>query len=103
MIRDLNLKGGIVTHDSFNIDLKKSLEGQEWELREDLAQIEYGDHYLIDIGFYEEGDPNGFFIIRVIFDEDWENPLVEKEVKRDRFLQALHECIDYVSRLYIAP
>lgn len=66
MFDTINLYGGKIVHNGFNIDLLIPLEKQIFELNEDLMQIEYGDEYFIDVGWYPSLDPKGFFLIRII-------------------------------------
>lgn len=81
---------GKVTYNVFNIDFNKPFADQLEELNEDLIQIKYGDDYLLDIGWYPEGNENGKIVIQVIYMFQWEKPIIREEVSS---LNALLNCI----------
>jgi hypothetical protein len=98
MLEKLDLKGGLIVYNTFNIDVNASLEDQIYELREDLLQIKYG-HYLVDVGFDSELDPEGFFKVVVIKGTDWFHPLKAKRIKKEELLSSLQESINFASQL----
>lgn len=53
--------GWNVKYDTFNINFNIPFSQQTNELNEDLLQASK-DSYIIDIGFYPEGDPHGKII-----------------------------------------
>jgi hypothetical protein len=66
---DIDWRGGVVTYWSMDeIDLDANLpdQAEAGELREDLAQIEYGPTRLIDVGWYPECSRDGHFRVCVI-------------------------------------
>ncbi len=100
MLEKLNLHNGIVTYNEFKIDLSKSVESQIDHLQQDLLQIKYGSHYLIDVGWVPSPTPKGFFAINVIESCDWDNPLLKLKVKKfDKFIESLQEAIDFLDKL----
>ena len=58
-------------HIDFKSGTIKFLDNSEY-LKEDLLQVEYPNGFIIDVGWY--GEKNGF-IVNVIKDSDWENPV----------------------------
>lgn len=62
------------------IDENKEIFEQLDNLKEDLFQAQYKDETL-DIGWYPSFSKNGRFIISIIKDLDWENPIFKKEVR----------------------
>jgi hypothetical protein len=100
MLENINLRTGIVSYNVLDfIKVDESLAAQQHNLDEDLLQIQYGTHYLVDVGWYPSFDLDGSFCIRVIKDHDWEHPLLEKDVKIEQLLLALQECIDFAANL----
>lgn len=96
MISAINLYGGKIIFDDFNIDLNIPVEEQNTViiLQQDLLYIKYGDHYIIDVGWYPEGNPKGFLKIMIIENDDWDNPIFEKKlIAKDlkQFPQVLEE------------
>lgn len=81
LFEDIQLKYGKILYMDIDIDLKKNFEEQEWSYKEDMLQIGFGKHYIIDVGWLPEHEKNGNFILTVVKDFDWNNPLVRKKVK----------------------
>lgn len=71
----IKLLGGKITYNVFDINENIPLTDQIDSLREDLIQIEYGERFTLDIGWQPDFDLNGYFIVRVILDKDWEDPV----------------------------
>lgn len=78
---ELNILEGKVIYNELNFDLSKSIEEQENCLLEDLLQISFQDNILLDLGWYPELDFKGRFVLRVIKDYKWEEPLYKIEFK----------------------
>lgn len=91
---EIDLKGGHLSYYDFNIDSNVPLELQIYDIKEDLIQIVYGDHYLLDVGWYPEFNVKGSFVIRIIKDCDWQIPVIEKSANLSELKQVLQECID---------
>ncbi|MGB8468122.1 MAG: hypothetical protein WCE21_03880 [Candidatus Babeliales bacterium] len=101
MIEKLDLSGGVITYNEFNIDPDLPLQEQLFSLTEDLLQISYcNGKYLIDVGWYPEFSVQGSFMIRVIKDYDWLNPIFKKKVKSlemvTRYLQKAVKIVEEV-------
>ena len=78
---DLNFGKGIVRYNKFNINSDIPLSEQIMELTEDLLQVEYANQIVLDLGWYPELDPNGFFIIYVIKNYNWDTPIISENAK----------------------
>lgn len=74
-IKNLNLIDGIITYNDFDIDESIPFETQWYMYKEDILQVTFGERFILDVGFYPEGDPNGNFIVRAVIDNDWMNYL----------------------------
>lgn len=102
MLDKLNFLSGKVTYNDFYIDPDLPFNDQIYNYKEDLLQIEYGEHYLVDVGWYPEFDPDGFLIIRVVKDYDWENLILEKRIKAKDITslpEQLNEVIQFVDQI----
>lgn len=71
---------GTVTYNDFNLNLAKPINSQTSFLKEDLLQIVFSNNYLLDLGWYPEGDINGNFVIQIVKDYDWDKPVYKKEI-----------------------
>lgn len=90
LFEDISLRNGKIIFHNFDIDPAIPFEKQKWSFKEDLIQITFGENYLVDVGWYPEADKNGCFVIEMIRNFDWENPLFEKQCKS---YQGLKQCI----------
>ena len=79
-MKDFNPSKGIIVYNDFNLDLSKPIIDQKNFLKEDLLQISFLDNYLLDLGWYPEGNTNGKFVLHIIKDFDWEKPILKKEI-----------------------
>ncbi|MFA6066011.1 MAG: hypothetical protein WC707_02400 [Candidatus Babeliaceae bacterium] len=101
-LKDIDLKKYKVTYDDFYIDPIRSFEQQKWSFKEDILQLEFDD-YTIDVGWYPEFNPNGYFKIRVIKDYDWDNPLYNKKTHSLKTMKKyLQEAIDFTNNITMA-
>lgn len=87
---DLSLLTGNVTFDDLSSLADQPLAQQLDALKEDLLQVEYGAHLLLDVGWYPEFDERGAFRVAVIKDQDWQQPLLNEQA---RSLAQLGECL----------
>lgn len=81
LFKDMHLKNGEILYLEMDIDLKKKFEEQHWSYKEDMLQIGYRNSYIIDVGWIPEHDEKGSFILTVIKDFNWDEPLVRKKIK----------------------
>ena len=94
-LKDINLKKSKITYDDFDIDPNLSFEQQKWSFKEDILQLKF-DNYTIDIGWYPEFNPKGFFKIVAIKDYNWDNPLYSKKIRSLKTMKKhLQEAIDF--------
>lgn len=76
-INNLNILDGIITYNDFEIDEKIPFDDQWHMYKEDILQIKFGERFILDLGWYPEHDPKGYFKVCAILDNDWMNPLLE--------------------------
>ncbi len=97
-LKDIDLKNGTVTYNDFDINPGISFEEQTWSFKQDVFQMKFNNKYLIDIGWYPDFDPKGSFVLKVVKDFDWSNPILEKKCKEVNVLKIyLQEAINFVS------
>lgn len=80
-VKNLNILNGTVTYNDFDIDENIPFQEQKYSFKQDILQIAFGDHLLLDIGWYPEMSPQGHFWVRMIQDYDWQNPLYEEKCR----------------------
>lgn len=71
--------GEVVYWDMDSFDATKPPEEQLDTLKEDLVQVRFGTNTLLDIGWYPEFSPEGRFVVTVIRNEDWDQPVSQAE------------------------
>lgn len=90
----LKLHGGWeITYNSFT-DYDIALYGTDdiCELREDLLQLQHSSaDIMIDLGWYPDFDPSGHYVLRMIRDKNWEEPL---EIFSSRSINQIAEHIE---------
>jgi hypothetical protein len=81
--------GRVLHWDLEHIDCSRPIEAQIAHLKEDLAQIEYPNFVLIDIGWYPEFQVNGAFVVSVVRNKNWQLPLMRAKCATTKRLRAL--------------
>jgi hypothetical protein len=87
----IDFSPGRVMYDEFTID-----DGQEWvehvdRLDEDLLQVEFPGHVVLDVGWYPAFSKEGQFQVRVIHNFDWDAPIFYAEVTKLAVLRSVLE------------
>src|SRR5688572_17140179 len=78
---DFDLGNGTVTFwDLDSLDAARSLADQRDHLKEDLAQIQFGDELILDIGWYPEFSADGEFVVSLVRADNWDAPVFEQRV-----------------------
>ncbi len=100
-VHQIDWEMGQVTYwDLGFLDPLKALVEQIGDLKEDLAQIAYGDRVL-DVGWYPEFSEEGEFVVQVVRDTNWEEPLFQESCRTvDALLLSLKAAIQ-VARGFI--
>ncbi|NBI28156.1 hypothetical protein [Chengkuizengella marina] len=97
MFNKINFQSGNIVYNDFQIDPKLPLKKQIDNLKEDMFQVEFLNKYLIDIGWYPCTDINGMFIIYIIKEYNWEEPLYKENCRSiEELKQHLVTCIDII-------
>jgi hypothetical protein len=95
-VATLNILDGVITYNDFDIDENLPFEKQEYSFKEDILQIKFGDRFTLDVGWYPEMNPKGFFTVYGIVDCDWEDPIAKIRCKN---LKTLKKAIEKVARI----
>lgn len=97
-LKEIDWRGGVVVYDDFAIDVDIPILDQIGLLKEDLIQVQYNESILIDIGWYPEFSTYGSFIVNVVENADWENPLEQCKAKSYRALvNCIRACVAIVA------
>ncbi|WP_186578377.1 hypothetical protein [Aquibacillus kalidii] len=94
MFENVNFTPGQITYNDFFIDLNKPLDFIADGLKEDMFQVTYPKNLILDIGWYSGVEK---FIIFIVKDDDWENPI--KKIFCDDFNELsnnVEECTGYL-------
>lgn len=98
--------GWNVEYDTFNINFNIPFYRQTNELNEDLLQASK-DSYIIDIGFYPEGDPQGKIITVLISKNNFDQHYIKFEDTEDTnyllFENHIKFILDHVKNEEIKP
>ncbi|NHZ92009.1 hypothetical protein F2P45_23815 [Massilia sp. CCM 8733] len=69
-------------------------------LREDMLQIRFGDHLLLDVGWYPSFNEQGRFLLLLVKDQAWDEPL---EKARFKHVVSLKQRIVRIARKLACP
>jgi len=98
-LKSINFRSGVITYNDFDIDPLIPLIEQEFSLKEDILQVDYGP-YLLDLGWNPDCNVKGKFVVRLIHNYDWQNPIQRFEAKDLATLkERLQEVIDHAEAL----
>lgn len=91
MFKDIDFTPGKIVYFDFDTDSGESLNKYD----EDLLQVKYPKNILLDAGWYTNS-----FVVYVIKNCNWENPVVKKECKDLAELhKALKECVIKIRKM----
>lgn len=90
-IEDVDWQSGSIVHwDLGFLDPRTPILEQVDHLKEDLAQIHFGERVL-DVGWYPEFSEEGAFVVMVVYASDWEEPLFKESCKT---VESLLSCLE---------
>lgn len=95
-IDNLNILDGTITYNDFDIDESIPFEKQKYSFKEDILQIMFGDRFLLDVGWYPEMNPAGYFVVNAIQDYDWQKPVTKIKC---RTLKRLKKAIEKAAKI----
>lgn len=100
-MQNINFGQGKVVLNDLDLKENKSFEEQVWSLKEDILQVEYGQDYVLDLGFYPEFDiEKGIFILVIIKSQYWNEPIFEKSTRSIKQLYTyLNEAINILKNI----
>lgn len=73
------------------VDPAIALSKQLGELKENLAQVQFAQETLLDVGWYPEFAAEGSFVVTVVQDGNWDEPLFTEEASTIEALRAAIE------------
>ncbi|RED66125.1 hypothetical protein [Cohnella lupini] len=80
MFENFNFKPGTVTYNPYKLS-PDEMTDIKW-LTEDMLQVKYPNNYIIDVGWYGKSFTlNGVFIIYIIKDQKWDNPVFKQDYR----------------------
>ena len=83
---------GTVTHWDFaDLDVSRKPREQYNELKEDMAQVSYGEGLLLDIGWYPSFDADGAFRVVLVRDGVWDAPIYSRSCQSWESLRKIVE------------
>lgn len=71
--------GKVVFWDLDSISVGIPIKEQLDELKEDLAQIHFPSGVIIDVGWYPEFSMAGSFVVNVVRENEWDDPIFKME------------------------
>jgi hypothetical protein len=75
--------------------LSAPMDEQIDELKEDLAQVRFGEDIVLDVGWYRSLPPAGRFVVYVIARGDWSNPAFQGDaVALDELVALIREATE---------
>ena len=90
----IDFKSGEVVYNEFEVDFTKKYSEQEECLLEDLLQVKYAQDYLLDVGWYPEYESEGEFVVQIVKNQNWEEPIYKKNSKnKGDLIQDLNNAI----------
>lgn len=97
---DLDYGEGQVKYIELDLVNTILLEDQIESLREDLLQVSYGDDkYILDVGWFPEGELDGSFRVVIIENYNWDQPIFIKRVNSiDMLIEVLAESVEILKR-----
>ncbi len=79
-----------------DIDFSLSKEEQIWSLNHNVMHVTYGSDLLLDVGWTNEFETEGFFRVNIIRGGDWDDPILLENVRFDDLPGRLVELIRFV-------
>ncbi|MEQ0220496.1 hypothetical protein J1F62_06385 [Klebsiella michiganensis] len=86
-----------------DLDFNKTISEEVNKLDEDLLQITFINGNTLDIGWYPAFEEEGEFIIQIISNENWEEPIFKSSAHwninelNEKFEEALNICLATVN------
>lgn len=86
--------GEVLFWDLDFLDPLKPLMDQLDDLKEDLAQVRYRGGVIVDVGWFPELSCDGGFVVSVVRESDWDQPLFREDHRSvDGLVACLREAV----------
>ncbi|GAB5525725.1 MAG: hypothetical protein Roseis2KO_35970 [Roseivirga sp.] len=79
-----------------DIDFSLSKEEQIWSLNQNVMHVTYDSDLLLDVGWTNEFETEGFFQVNIIKGGDWDDPILLENVRFDDLPGRLVELIGFI-------
>ena len=67
-----------------------------------MIQVEYKGNYILDIGWYPEGDEKGKIIIQLIHNNEWDKPIVREETTEiESLLKSINKIMSIIEDINV--
>lgn len=103
-MNNINFGKGKVVLNDLNLKENLLLNKQVWSLKEDILQVEYGEDYVLDVGFYPEFNiEKGEFRLVIIKGQYWDQPLFIKSTRSIKQLYLdLDEAVNWLNQIKLS-
>ena len=96
-MNNIDFKSGKIVYNEFQIDFAKEYTQQQECLQEDLVQVTYAQNYLLDVGWYPEYESEGEFVVQIIKNQNWSEPVYKKSSKKeDELMKNLNDAVEII-------
>lgn len=76
LFKEYNFTPGIITFNNYDISVNEELNEENYNLTEDMLQVEFNNNITLDVGWYSGAK---YFIVFVIKEYDWQKPMLRLE------------------------
>ena len=99
-MNNIDFKSGKIVYNEFQIDFAKEYTQQQECLQEDLVQVTYAQNYLLDVGWYPEYESEGEFVVQIIKNQNWSEPVYKKSSKKeDELMKNLNDAVEIIDSI----
>ena len=99
-MNNIDFKSGKIVYNEFQIDFAKEYTQQQECLQEDLVQVTYAQNYLLDVGWYPEYESEGEFVVQIIKNQNWSEPVYKKSSKKeDELMKNLNDAVEIIESI----
>lgn len=83
-----------------SVAFAKEYTQQQECLQEDLVQVTYAQNYLLDVGWYPEYESEGEFVVQIIKNQNWSEPVYKKSSKKeDELMKNLNDAVEIIESI----
>lgn len=99
-ILEIDIGKGKIEYNDLEFNLLEPFNNQLDNLKEDLLQVSYPGGLILDIGWFPSFDENGEFQIRVIENNNWDEPRYYSEAKStDKLKSEIKNAVQFIKSM----